>query len=323
MNLPANRFTLLAVLTSFLSVLPAAQAQQRQPDSAAIQGFLYVAYSQNDPVVSMYSLSASGYAKPLYKIEGPQTGVRSPSAIAVAANGTTYVSNLPGYGGTASIVVFPTANGNVPAKAIITCSLTQPYGVALDARSIIHVGDAGPAAILTFRNNANGCVAPVSKISGQKTGLVTPLGIALDAQGRTLEADESGSVNVYGPGAAGDIAPSFRIAGSQTGLTGPRALGLDIQKNIFVTNMPPTGPPSVLEFAHNAKGNASPIRRITGAKTLLNGPRGIAVSKRTGEIFVADDLGVLVFAASAYGNVAPIRVVRSIEGSVAGVALRE
>lgn len=65
-------------------------------------------------------------------------------------------------------------------------------------------------------------------------------------------------------------------------------------------------------YAPNASGNASPIRTIRGSETRIDIPRGIAVDS-AGRIYVVtarpptDHGSILVFAATANGNVAPIQ----------------
>ena len=63
---------------------------------------------------------------------------------------------------------------------------------------------------------------------------------------------------------------------------------------------------SVVGFAKNAKGNATPIVTIAGSNTGLMKPFALAFNA-SGELLVADEYaGVLVFAKGANGNVAPL-----------------
>jgi len=70
--------------------------------------------------------------------------------------------------------------------------------------------------------------------------------------------------------------------------------------------------PSINVYSRTATGDTPPLRVITGPKTQLNWPTGLAYDELTDEVFVANDMGndVLVFSASAEGDVAPVRVLK-------------
>ena len=79
--------------------------------------------------------------------------------------------------------------------------------------------------------------------------------------------------------------------------------------------VPGTGaflPPSITVFPRSASGDTAPLRVITGPKTGLNWPTGVAIDPEHDELFVANEAGdaILVFRASASGDVAPIRVLK-------------
>jgi len=83
---------------------------------------------------------------------------------------------------------------------------------------------------------------------------------------------------------------------------------------------------TISEFAAGATGNVAPIRMISGPNTGLRAlppsassfAEGIAVSARSGQTFVANPStnSILVFAANANGNIAPIQ---TIAGSATGL----
>ena len=97
-------------------------------------------------------------------------------------------------------------------------------------------------------------------------------------------------------------------------------VAVDASLNVYVFD-PRTAP--ISEFAAGATGNVAPIRTISGSNTGLNGGNGfsfgLAVSKRSGEIFFSNpgSNAILGFAATASGNVAPIQ---TIAGSATGLA---
>lgn len=123
---------------------------------------------------------------------------------------------------------------------------------------------------------------------------------------------------VFAAGANGNVAPFRRIQGQATGLNTPYGIALDSSRNIYVANYVYIG--SVTVFAVGAHGNVAPIQTISGSNTGLVAPAGIALDAGR-NIYVATDHGnnsdaMLLFAAGANGNVAPIQ---TISGSNTGL----
>jgi DNA-binding beta-propeller fold protein YncE len=77
--------------------------------------------------------------------------------------------------------------------------------------------------------------------------------------------------------------------------------------------------PSITVHRRDARGNAPPLRVISGPNTQLNWPTGLAFDPERRELFVANDMGpsILVFDASASGNVAPKRVLKGADTQLA------
>lgn len=243
---------------------------------------VYVPYYCFDPPsssIQIFDAHASGSAAPVAVIQGDQTGVTAPAAVALDRSGNLYVANA--------------ASPN--------------------------------PAILEFAKGASGNIAPLRTISGASTQLNLPFGVAVASRGDIFVANEgASSVLRFDATANGDVAPIATIAGSNTGFAppplGPLEISLDSSRSIYVTNVHGD---SVMAFAHDATGNAAPIRTITGDNTQLDGPVQ-AVFDRRGNIYVSDNThcfpsctGAEPFAVTVYpprsnGNVAPIR---SISGS--------
>lgn len=142
------------------------------------------------------------------------------------------------------------------------------------------------------------------------------------SRGRILLAGMAGSALALAPlspTAAADVdrAPIGYLQGPDALLLGVGSLTLDANGDRYLTAS--TGK-SVTVHAAGATGNASPERRLVGAATTFDGPRGVAVDA-AGRIYVSDVAGadtakVAVFAPGADGNVAPER---TITGNLTGL----
>jgi 6-phosphogluconolactonase (cycloisomerase 2 family) len=178
------------------------------------------------------------------------------------------------------MVVFPReANGDVPPKRILNTA-HRVYNIGVDEdKQELFITVEFPMEILVYRKDATGMDQPLRRIQGDHTGLEAPHGIAVDSKNRLLY------VNNWGHYA------NFRVAG-----TGK------------------FNPPSIKVYALDASGDTPPLRVITGDKTQLNWPAAMKLNPDTGDLYVANDIGhsILVFskAATAQGNVAPVRVLK-------------
>jgi hypothetical protein len=224
------------------------------------------------------------------------------------------------------------ASGTAPPIQKISGSktgLNQPYGIAVDASGNMYVanyaGGSGSGSVTVYAAGATGNVKPTTTITGSNTGLVTPVGVALDpVNGDIYVANDyggasgSGSVTSYAPGSNGNVSPTSTITGTNTGLLTPFGLALDASGNIYVPNPEAA---SITIYAAGATGNVAPMKTITGASTGLNLPYQVALDSST-NIYVANTNGnsLTVYAAGANGNVAPIR---TIEGSATKLGMPE
>jgi DNA-binding beta-propeller fold protein YncE len=240
------------------------------------------------------------------QISGPHTGMNSPVAIARQKLGDLVVSNREVDGDAGSIVTLPMGKGDVPVKFIIKCDGMTPWGIGLDAESNIWMTDYESNDVREYAATADGCPAPFATISGPHTGLDQPENVAVDRKGRIVVANYLKGIQIFAPGANGDATPVVSLTNAQVMSAHLEGMVIDSKNNIWVTSYANA---AVLEFAATARGNDAPIRVISGDKTQLNAPVGIALDRESGEIYVASygTRAMLVFAADANGNVVPIR----------------
>jgi hypothetical protein len=191
------------------------------------------------------------------------------------------------------------------------------------ASALLYVADKLPnrpnARVLSFAADANGDVAPLTRIKGPQTGMLRPRGVALDAARNVYVAnfadEEPGreSVTVYPAGARGDAVPVQSIGGSATQIYLPNGIAVDDADNIYVLNADgPGGDGTVTVFAAGANGNVAPMQEISGSNAGIVNATSIGLDANR-NIYVASidgNLGTIwVFAAGSNGNIAPIQTI--------------
>jgi hypothetical protein len=139
-------------------------------------------------------------------------------------------------------------------------------------------------AILTFRGDADGNVAPVRKIFGPHTRLKNPQAVAVDGVHGEIFVPQGNQVLVFPREADGDVAPIRVVEGPDTGL-GAGRVTVDPVHNLLITanasgearegafgggvGRDATGGgrrrvAAIRIFERTANGNAKPLRVITG-----------------------------------------------------------
>ncbi len=174
-------------------------------------------------------------------IDGAAAALIGSVGVAVAADGTTFVTANPQDGGRIQVFA-PNASGNVaPARSIVLPNVNvggaavkyTANGIALDAAGNLYVAAASqintalPDAVFVFAPNQ---ASPIRTIRGvANTKLFGPFGIAVDAAGNVYVSNRNGAtITVYGPGADGDVAPIRTVTGAAAVLTAPTALAIGL-----------------------------------------------------------------------------------------------
>jgi DNA-binding beta-propeller fold protein YncE len=198
-----------------------------------------------------------------------------------------------------TVVVMPyEATGDTKPARIFSVP-HQAWGLALGrAGDEIAVTVEVQNTIVFYRRQVQGVEAPVRMIRGEKTGLADPHGIYWDEAHGELGVANHGNFKgvVRNTGSGCEDAPEADDADEAGEFK----------------------PPSVSIYSASAKGDTPPLRTISGTKTGLDWPMGVAQDPTHDTIVVANngDSSVLIFARNANGNVAPVRTIR---GSRTGI----
>jgi sugar lactone lactonase YvrE len=202
-----------------------------------------------------------------------------------------------------SVPITPTGTRAAQPPAALCCPLVYVANDGNNDNSIT-VYAAGAAA-----EN----IKPIRRISGPKTGLSDPDGVAVDREGRVYVTNPGAErVTVYGAHANGNVSPIQIISGPETGLSVPGGIGVANNGEIYVANSYTlSGRQSVTVYAPGANGDVPPIRTIRGRRTGLDHPRGLALDKSS-NLYVTNFFlksTVTVYAPRANGNVEPTRII--------------
>jgi sugar lactone lactonase YvrE/cell division septation protein DedD len=287
-------------------------------------------YVADANAASVFVYGSKGNVAPTATISGSNTGLSGPEGIVLDSSRNIYVADA----NAASVFVYSAGStGNVAPTANIVGSntgLSTPYGIGLDSTGAIYVADALAATVFVFPRLAGLTsqpnypdVTPLGAVSGSKTGLSYPQGIALDSSDNFYVADNAAnSVFVYQAGSKGNIAPIPAISAAMTtGLSYPQGIALDSSGKIYVTDAgdseaSPLIPASVFVYPAGSNGNTAPTATISGSNTGLSYPQGIALDSSRNIYVVDENPSVFVYSAGSTGNVAPTT---TISGDATGL----
>lgn len=196
-----------------------------------------------------------------------------------------------------------------------------------ESEAMIYVSNSNNGNVTVFPLNAENDVAPTDTISysGVPTppALVTPAGIAVDANWIYVVERSSASIFVFPIDATGDTEPARIIRGIATTLQFPVGIAVDADW-IYVTDR--SSPPRVMVFPIDADDNVAPDHIISGSNTTFVDPSAIAVDASW--IYVTDTTGLSridVFPIDGSDNIAPTREIvasgSSLLGTPTGIAV--
>lgn len=234
-------------------------------------------------------------------IEGPRTEIEFNCGLYVdPRNGEIYsVSNDT----SDTLIIFGhDARGNVPpVRKLHTPHGT--YGIAVDeVNGEMLLSVEHDNAIVVYRKNAKDEDAPIRLIQGDRTNLADPHGIAVDPARNWIFVANHGSAHLV-----------------RASLGPPSTPNWPLTRGYAVPGSGRLLPSSIAVYGRTVRGDAKPLRVITGPATRLNWPGQIFFDAVHDELFVANDgdHSVLVFSGTASGDAAPLRI---IKGANTGLA---
>jgi hypothetical protein len=275
--------------------------------------------------ISEFSESANGNVAPSSVITNHNNG---PVAIAFSSKeGIGFANGNINSGGQFGVETFSLAGDFLTGIEGFT-KPTATNAVAFDSTGQLFVSaflPKGGRAIDVFAAGANNSVS-----GGQakpKRTISDEGGLAIDSNNLLYVANSTTATIDIFPSGSGTM--QAQIGGSNTGLIAPATVAVDASLNVYVFDAKTD---TISEFAAGATGNVAPIRTISGSNTGLSDGGGfefgIAVSKTSGDIFVSNPASnaILVFAANATGNAAPIQTIAGSATQLSeplGIALAE
>ena len=204
------------------------------------------------------------------------------------------------------------ARGDVPPDRYINTPNGRTFGIAVDeVHQELMLSVQRDSAVVTYRKMAKGNDSPIRLLQGDRTLLADPHGMAFDTKNDVMFVANHGSVHSVPTGSERESLGAMLDRGV-------RKQNWPVGDNLAIPGSGKNVPPSITVHSRTASGDTAPVRVISGPKTHLNWPTGLAYDPRTDELFVANDMGdeVLVFSASANGDAAPTRVIKGPKSKI-------
>ncbi|GAC1405184.1 MAG: hypothetical protein NVSMB64_09600 [Candidatus Velthaea sp.] len=254
-----------------LRKIQGANTRLNGPRGVAHDSFCDLWVSDSNPfgVLYKFAAGANGNVAPIATVTGDSTGLYFPLQLAIDRMDRVYVANQ-----TNVLSFAPTADGNAaPLRSLTSGALDGPYGVAIDTAGKIYVASVGNGSVAIFAPSANGASTPIAVIAGSRTGLQSPVAVAVDSTGRTYVSDRDhlGRVTVFASGVSGNVVPTATITTSSFGGYG---IAVDSGRLFYAIqndfNRGGDGGSAVFAYPPGANGSGLPTATIDGINTGLN-----------------------------------------------------
>ena len=211
---------------------------------------------QHDNAIVVYNKSAKGTEAPIRVVQGDDTGLADPHAMALdTKRGLLYVTNH----GSSHQVRDSQESGRSRRRE-------GTPGFPLDRDHVIPgSGKMGPPSITVYAKDAKGNARPLRTIQGARTQMNWPTGIAVDEDRNEIYIANDGgnSVLVFDASAQGDVAPLRVVKGPASLISNPTGVFFDKKNNeLWVTNF---GNHTSAVYSPTANGDVPPLRVIRSA----------------------------------------------------------
>lgn len=225
------------------------------------------------------------------------TGLNNPWGLAIDVNNSLYVSDSNNN----RVMKFQAGflNGSIVAGTQVGGSnanqLSSPAELRIDTYSNIYVDDNSNCRVMLWRkNSSSGVIVAGSGVCGSSTSTIgTSIGLALDSQGNIYVSDKNyNRVMKWAPNATFGIlvAGTPGVAGSSNQqLNTPFGLYLDENNSyIYIADL---GNHRIQRYTLGITANGTTVAGGNGqgsSSSQLSEPHGVYVSKKTGDIYIAD-----------------------------------
>lgn len=284
---------------------------------------VYAAVDNLTPVVVKYSATTSGTAIPANSINISAT--TDVEAIAFDKNtGTTYVTGFSYTDNQPEIWAYASgATGTPTATRTIMMGLTtttEPYDMTVDSAGNVYVvtvdTNSGLGTLLEYSATASGAATPLKQIYGSATGIVTPVGVAVDSAGMVYVASRTGynvyqgTILAFASSANGNATPTRTITAPTNYFF--NGVAVDSSLNVYATQEQDGAQVSapnakIVKFAAGASGTATPATTITSPGMYYLGSLQVDAVKNIYAINYYSQTGteILGFGATASGYTTP------------------
>lgn len=210
---------------------------------------------QHDNAIVVYNKSAKGTEAPVRVVQGDDTGLADPHAMALdPKRNLLYVTN---HGSSHQVR---------PKESTRERHRGGSPGFPLDRDNAVPgSGKIGPPSITVYPRDAKGNARPLRTIQGPNTQMNWPTGITIDEESNQIYVANDGgnSILVFDAAAEGDSAPLRVIKGPASLVSNPTGVFLDKKnKELWVANF---GNHTSAVYRPGANGDVPPLRILRSA----------------------------------------------------------